>query len=84
MARQAGIFYLTVFLIVGTSSLFFAFDCPYLYEKVSPAVPVVGAILVIFTMSNLFKTSFSDPGRNNTKELSFSASLVTRQQPTSS
>ncbi len=62
MARQAGIFYLTLFLIVGTSSLFFAFDCAYLATNVSPLVPVVGAVLFIFTLSNLFKTSFSDPG----------------------
>lgn len=62
MARQAGIFYLTVFLIVGTTSLFFIFDCPDLTVQVSPAVPVVGALLFVFTISNLFKTSFSDPG----------------------
>ena len=63
MARQAGIFYLTVFLIVGTSGLFFVFDCPYLAVKVSPVIPVVGAILFIFTVSNLFRTSFTDPGK---------------------
>ncbi len=63
MARQAGIFYLTLFLIVGTSALFFAFDCAYLAVHISPLVPVVGAILFIFTISNLFKTSFSDPGK---------------------
>ena len=62
MARQAGIFYLTVFLIVGTSGVFFAFDCPYLAQHVSPVVPVIAVILFIFTLSNLFKTSFSDPG----------------------
>ena len=64
MARQAGIFYLTVFLIVGTSALFFAFDCPYLAVELSPAVPAVGAVLFVFTISNLFKTSFSDPGED--------------------
>ena len=62
MAQRAGLFYLCVFIIVITSILFFVFDCPYLYEKVSPAVPVVAAVLFISVMSNLFKTSFSDPG----------------------
>ncbi len=63
MARQAGIFYLTLFLILGTSALFFAFDCPYLTTHISVTVPVVGAVLFVFTLSNLFKTSFSDPGK---------------------
>ena len=62
MAQKAGIFYLTVVLVVGTSALFFAFDCPYLTINVSPAIPVVGGLLFLFVMSNLFKTSFSDPG----------------------
>ncbi len=63
MARQAGIFYLTLFLIVATSLLFFVFDCPYLADKVSVFIPVVSGILFIFTLSNLFKTSFTDPGK---------------------
>jgi len=62
MAGQAGIFYVTVLLIVGTSAAFFAVDSVYLAQHVSPAVPAVGAILFIFTVSNLFRTSFSDPG----------------------
>ena len=62
MAQKAGIFYLTVFLVSGTSALFFAFVCPYLTVNVSPAIPVVGGILFLIVMSNLFKTSFSDPG----------------------
>ena len=62
MAQKAGIFYLTIILIVTTSGLFFAFDCPYLTEHVNPAIPVVGAVLFIFVMSNLFRTSFTDPG----------------------
>ena len=70
MAKQAGIFYLTIFLIVGTSALFFAFDCPYLAVELSPIVPAVGAVLFIFTMSNLFKTSFSDPGERKRKSVS--------------
>ena len=62
MAQKAGIFYLTIVLIVSTSSLFFAFDCPHLAENVSPAIPAVGAFLFVLVMANLFRTSFSDPG----------------------
>ena len=62
MAQRAGLFYLCVFLIVLTSALFFAFDCPYLAVNVSPAVPVIAAVLFVSVLSNLFKTSFSDPG----------------------
>uniref|UniRef100_A0A1L8DYE5 Palmitoyltransferase n=2 Tax=Nyssomyia neivai TaxID=330878 RepID=A0A1L8DYE5_9DIPT len=61
-APHSGIFYLTVFLITGTSALFFAFDCPFLAEKITPAIPIIGGILYVFTMSSLFRTSFSDPG----------------------
>ena len=59
---QAGIFYVTLLLVIGTSGLFFAFDCPFLTERISPVIPVVGAVLFIFVLSNLLKTSFSDPG----------------------
>jgi len=62
LGRQAGIFYVTLFLVIGTSGLFFAFDCPYLTTEITPAIPVVGAVLFIFVLSNLLKTSFSDPG----------------------
>ena len=41
MAQKAGIFYLTVVLIVATSALFFAFDCPDLVA-ISPLIPAVG------------------------------------------
>ena len=41
MAQKAGIFYLTVVLIVATSAMFFAFDCPGLVE-ISPLIPAVG------------------------------------------
>ena len=62
MAQRAGLFYLTLGLVVVTSSVFFVCDCPYLGQNVSPAIPVVSAVLFLFVVSNLFKTSFSDPG----------------------
>ncbi|XP_029963260.1 palmitoyltransferase ZDHHC9 isoform X2 [Salarias fasciatus] len=62
MARQKGVFYLTLFLIVGTCALFFAFECPYLALHLSPAIPVFAALLFLFVMAMLLRTSFSDPG----------------------
>ncbi|XP_062856579.1 palmitoyltransferase ZDHHC9 [Trichomycterus rosablanca] len=62
MARQKGVFYLTLFLIVGTCSLFFAFECPYLAVHLSAAIPVFAAILFLFVIAMLLRTSFSDPG----------------------
>lgn len=62
MARQKGVFYLTLFLIVGTCSLFFAFECPYLAVHLSPAIPVFAVLLFVFVMAMLLRTSFSDPG----------------------
>ncbi|KAF3694065.1 Palmitoyltransferase ZDHHC9 [Channa argus] len=62
MARQKGVFYLTLFLIIGTCSLFFAFECPYLAVHLSPAIPVFAVLLFLFVMAMLLRTSFSDPG----------------------
>ncbi|XP_069625480.1 palmitoyltransferase ZDHHC14 isoform X2 [Ranitomeya imitator] len=62
MARQTGVFYITLILILVTSGLFFSFDCPYLAVKITPAIPVIGGILVVFVMGTLLRTSFSDPG----------------------
>ncbi|XP_028671720.1 palmitoyltransferase ZDHHC9 isoform X2 [Erpetoichthys calabaricus] len=62
MARQKGVFYLTLFLIIGTCCLFFAFECPYLAVHLSPAIPVFAIVLFFFVMAMLLRTSFSDPG----------------------
>ncbi|XP_030746720.1 palmitoyltransferase app [Sitophilus oryzae] len=61
-APNAGVFLLTVFLITGTCTLFFIFDCKYLAENVTVAIPIIGAFLFLFTMSSLLRTSLSDPG----------------------
>ncbi|KAM6953018.1 palmitoyltransferase ZDHHC9 isoform 1-T3 [Lycodopsis pacificus] len=62
MARQKGVFYLTLFLIMGTCALFFAFECPYLAVHLSPAIPVFAALIFLFVIAMLLRTSFSDPG----------------------
>lgn len=62
MARQKGVFYLTLFLITGTCALFFAFECPYLAVHLCPAIPVFAALLFLFVLAMLLRTSFSDPG----------------------
>ncbi|XP_053672369.1 palmitoyltransferase app isoform X2 [Anopheles nili] len=61
-APNSGVFYFTVILITATSGLFFVFDCPFLAQKITPAIPIIGGILFIFTLSALFRTAFSDPG----------------------
>ncbi|KAJ7402816.1 hypothetical protein BTVI_82794 [Pitangus sulphuratus] len=40
----------------------FDIDCPYLSEKITPAIPAIGGILFFFVMGTLLRTSFSDPG----------------------
>ncbi|XP_029109062.1 probable palmitoyltransferase ZDHHC14 isoform X1 [Scleropages formosus] len=62
MAKQTGVFYLTMVLIVVTSGLFFAFDCPFLATNLTPAIPAIGGVLFVFVMGMLFRASFSDPG----------------------
>ncbi|KAL4648996.1 putative palmitoyltransferase ZDHHC14 [Arapaima gigas] len=62
MAKQTGVFYLTMVLIVVTSGLFFAFDCPFLAANLTPAIPAIGGVLFVFVMGMLFRASFSDPG----------------------
>lgn len=61
-APNTSVFYLTVVLITGTSTLFFIFDCPFLAEKISIFIPIVGGFLFLFTMCSLLRTTFSDPG----------------------
>jgi len=62
MSRSTGMFFLTIGLLFTVNGLFFALDCPYLIEKVSPVVPAVAAVLFFFVLANLSRAAFSDPG----------------------
>ncbi|XP_061600317.1 palmitoyltransferase ZDHHC14 isoform X2 [Cololabis saira] len=62
MAKQTGVFYLTLILILVTCGLFFVFDCPYLADHLTAVIPVIGGVLFLFVLGTLLRTSFSDPG----------------------
>ncbi|XP_037737761.1 palmitoyltransferase ZDHHC18 isoform X6 [Chelonia mydas] len=62
LARHSGVFALTLGLILATSGLFFAFDCPFLASHLTLAIPIIGGVLFFFVISCLLQTSFRDPG----------------------
>ncbi|KAF6083569.1 zinc finger DHHC-type palmitoyltransferase 8 [Phyllostomus discolor] len=49
-------------LLVGSSTLFFVFTCPWLTRAVSPAVPVYNGIIFLFVLANFSMATFMDPG----------------------
>ncbi|EDV24909.1 uncharacterized protein TRIADDRAFT_25925 [Trichoplax adhaerens] len=60
--RDIGLVSFTGSLIVVCCCLFIAFDGVYLSHKLSIAVPIIGAILFLFTLTCLLRTTFTDPG----------------------
>ncbi|GMT28432.1 hypothetical protein PFISCL1PPCAC_19729, partial [Pristionchus fissidentatus] len=62
VAKQNGVFLLTLFLLTLTLTLYFVFDAPYLWEHISPALPLLEAFIALSTIGNLLMTTFSDPG----------------------
>uniref|UniRef100_A0A8C5K8U7 Palmitoyltransferase n=1 Tax=Jaculus jaculus TaxID=51337 RepID=A0A8C5K8U7_JACJA len=49
-------------LLVGSSTLFFVFTCPWLTRAVSPAIPVYNGIIFLFVLANFSMATFMDPG----------------------
>ncbi|XP_062332479.1 palmitoyltransferase ZDHHC5-B [Osmerus eperlanus] len=51
----------TTFL-VGSTTLFFCFACPWLSESLSSVIPVYSAVVFLFTLANFCMATFMDPG----------------------
>lgn len=51
----------TTFL-VGATTLFFCFTCPWLSESLSSVIPIYIAVIFLFTLANFCMATFMDPG----------------------
>ncbi|KAF7664644.1 hypothetical protein LDENG_00170970 [Lucifuga dentata] len=49
-------------LLIGSTSLFFVFTCPWLAVTISPAVPPCCTILFLFVLANFTMATFMDAG----------------------
>ncbi|XP_069788670.1 palmitoyltransferase ZDHHC8B isoform X3 [Narcine bancroftii] len=49
-------------LLVGATTLFFAFTCPWLTKEISPAIPVYNGLVFLFVLANFSMATFMDPG----------------------
>ncbi|EDO39692.1 predicted protein, partial [Nematostella vectensis] len=60
-SKQIPIICATV-LLLGTSTLFFIFVCPYLTRQYSILIPVYEGLLTFFVLANFAHATFRDPG----------------------
>ncbi|RXN12552.1 palmitoyltransferase ZDHHC5-like isoform X1 [Labeo rohita] len=51
----------TAFL-VGATTLFLCFTCPWLSEQFSSSIPLYNAVVFLFTLANFCMATFMDPG----------------------
>ncbi|KAM4616933.1 palmitoyltransferase ZDHHC8B [Polymixia lowei] len=49
-------------LLVGSTTLFFVFTCPWLTKAISPAVPLYNGVVFLFVLANFSMATFMDPG----------------------
>ncbi|KAM4577322.1 palmitoyltransferase ZDHHC8B isoform 2-T2 [Odontesthes bonariensis] len=49
-------------LLVGSTTLFFVFTCPWLTKVISPAVPLYNGLVFLFVLANFCMATFMDPG----------------------
>ncbi|KAL6109929.1 zdhhc5 [Pungitius sinensis] len=50
------------FFLVGSTTLFFCFTCPWLSERFSVAVPIYNGVIFLFVLANFCLATFMDPG----------------------
>ncbi|CAL1602654.1 unnamed protein product [Knipowitschia caucasica] len=50
------------FFLVGSTTLFFCFTCPWLSERFSVAVPIYNGVMFLFVLANFSMATFMDPG----------------------
>ncbi|XP_077461003.1 palmitoyltransferase ZDHHC5-A-like [Stigmatopora argus] len=50
------------FFLVGSTTLFFCFTCPWLSQCFSIAVPIYNGIMFLFVLANFCMATFMDPG----------------------
>ncbi|KAK3084400.1 hypothetical protein FSP39_012914 [Pinctada imbricata] len=68
-------------LVLGCTSVFFVFVCPYLLNKFTIGIPIYQGLLTVFVLSNFFLATFMDPGvyprahEDETKDDDFRAPL---------
>uniref|UniRef100_A0A674F140 Palmitoyltransferase n=1 Tax=Salmo trutta TaxID=8032 RepID=A0A674F140_SALTR len=48
--------------LVGSTTLFFVFTCPWLTNTISPAVPFYNGVVFLFVLANFSMATFMDPG----------------------
>ncbi|KAG0275780.1 Palmitoyltransferase zdhhc14 [Linnemannia exigua] len=61
-SRDFPAFFVAVLLLTVPTGLFHGFTSQFLWQRVSPAAPIVQAYLFIVVFSSMLKTSWTDPG----------------------
>ncbi|XP_030074696.1 palmitoyltransferase ZDHHC8 [Microcaecilia unicolor] len=49
-------------LLVGSSTLFFVFTCPWLSRTISSVIPLYNGLMFLFVLANFSMATFMDPG----------------------
>ncbi|KAG7276144.1 hypothetical protein CRUP_011820 [Coryphaenoides rupestris] len=52
-------------LLVGSTTLFFVFTCPWLTKAISPALPLYNGLVFLFVLANFSMATFMDPANED-------------------